>query len=97
MVEPISTFAANEDHEMESPHDPFSQTVINNEFCFMQTLACHASSVRSIATHPKGDILMSGSIDMTNKIYLLDNMTGRYDFMREMKYHSGFVLSLVSL
>lgn len=93
----VSTFAAGADVEMEAPHDPFSQTVVDNDFGFMQTLACHASSVRSIATHPKGDILMSGSIDMTNKIYLLDNMTGRYDFMREMKYHDGFVLAIVPL
>lgn len=63
----------------------------------MQTLACHSSSVRSLGTHPKGDVLMSGSIDMTNKLYLLDNMTGRYEFIREMKYHDGFVLSIIPL
>ena len=63
----------------------------------MQTLATHTSSVRTIATHPKGDILMSGSIDMTNKLYLLDNLTGRYDFLREMKYHDGFVLAIIPL
>jgi len=82
---------------MQMPHEPFSQSVVENDYGFMQTLACHASSVRSLATHPKGDILMSGSIDMTNKLYLLDNMTGRYEFLREMKYHDGFVLSLIPL
>jgi WD40 repeat protein len=71
--------------------------VIANDFGFMQTLMCHSSSVRSLATHAKGDVLMSGSIDMTNKLYLLDNMTGRYEFIREMKYHDGFVLSIVPL
>jgi phospholipase A-2-activating protein len=50
-----------------------------------------------LATHPKGDILMSGSIDKTNKLYLLDNSTGRYDFVREVKYHDGFVLCIIPL
>ena len=63
----------------------------------MQTLACHVSSVRSLATHPQGDILMSGSIDKTNKLYLLDNMTGRYEMIREVKYHDGFVLCIIPL
>lgn len=91
-----STFGTA-DVEMQMPHEPLSQTVVNNDFGFMQTLACHASSVRSIATHPKGDMLMSGSIDMTNKLYLIDNMTGRYEFIREVKYHDGFVLAIVPL
>ena len=37
---------------------------------------------------------MSGSIDMSNKLYNLNNMTGKYEFVREVKYHDGFVLDI---
>lgn len=67
----------------------------SKEYGFMQTLMVHSSSVRSLAQHEKGDFLMSGSIDMTNKMYLLDSDTGKYDFQKEMKYHDGFVLNLI--
>jgi hypothetical protein len=35
-----SSFSAP-DVVMTEPHDPFSQSVIANDFGFMQTLACH--------------------------------------------------------
>lgn len=89
-----STFGEGADVEMRGPHEPFSQSVVDNDFGFMQTLACHSAAVRTVATHPQGDILMSGSVDYTNKIYMLDNLTGKYEFLREMKYHNGFVLSI---
>ena len=33
------------------------------EYRFQQALACHEASVRAIATHPEGEVMMSGSID----------------------------------
>jgi len=107
MAEPMSTFDVPDDVEenkdtagdvvMQEPHDPLSQSVVENEYGFMQTLATHSACVRSLGTHPKGDILMSGSVDMTNKLYELDNLTGKYTFLREMKYHSGFVLDIIPM
>jgi hypothetical protein len=41
--------------------------------------------------------LMSGSVDMTNKLYELDNQTGKYTFLREMKYHTGFVMDIIPM
>ena len=37
---------------------------------------------------------MSGSIDMSNKIYNLNNAIGKYNFQKEVKYHEGHVLEL---
>jgi|LauGreDrversion4_2_1035121.scaffolds.fasta_scaffold126598_1 hypothetical protein len=37
----------------------------------MQTLSVHSGSVRALATHPLGDVMMSGSIDKTNKYFQL--------------------------
>lgn len=62
-----------EDVPMQEPHDPLSQTILDNEYAFQQTMTVHTGSVRSLATHSAGDILMSGSIDMTNKIFSLNN------------------------
>lgn len=55
----------------------------------------HTGCVRSLGTHPSGDVLMSGSIDMTNKIYKLDPLSGKYSFTKEVKYHEGFVLNII--
>ena len=38
---------------------------------------------------------MSGSVDTTNKIYCLDNETGKYTFDKEVQYHNGFVMDIV--
>jgi len=40
---------------------------------------------------------MSGSIDKTNKLYNLNNATGKYEFTKEVQYHEGFVLSICPL
>jgi phospholipase A-2-activating protein len=37
--------------------------------------------------------MLSGSIDSSSKLFLLDNSTGRYDFDKEISYHTGFVYS----
>lgn len=63
----------------------------DNEFKFAQFMEVHTGSVRSLAT--QGDILMSGSIDMTNKLYMRE-ASGQYQFTREMAYHEGFVMNL---
>lgn len=44
-----------------------------------------------------GDVMMSGSIDYTNKLYNLNQGTGLYDFTKEVKYHEGFVLDICSM
>jgi WD40 repeat protein len=35
--------------------------------------------------------MISGSIDTTSKMFMLNNATGRYDFDKENNYHSSFV------
>ena len=37
---------------------------------------------------------MSGSIDMTNKMWNLNNAIGKYNFSKEVKYHEGHVLDI---
>ena len=69
-------------------HDPAA------EFYFQQTLAVHDGSVRALGTHPQGEVLMSGSIDKTNKLYNLNSSTGKYEFEKEVKYHDGFVMAI---
>jgi len=86
MVEENSAFSQS---AFEPANEPAADKVMadanagmdaSKEFGFMQTLQVHSASVRSLAQHVKGDFMMSGSIDMTNKLYLLDSATGKYDF-----------------
>ena len=37
---------------------------------------------------------MSGSIDMSNKLYNLNSAIGKYNFQKELKYHEGHVLNI---
>ena len=74
--------------------DPFSQCVVNNEFKFQQCLAVHQGAVRCLAVQGDTDSLVSGSIDSSAKMMLLDRSTGRYAFDREFTYHDGFVLAV---
>jgi hypothetical protein len=78
---------------MEEPHAPYSQSVLGNEFMFQQTLAVHQGSVRTVATLDAG-YLLSGSIDTSTKLFMLNNANGKYAFDKEIKYHSGFVYAI---
>ena len=40
--------------------------------------------------------MLSGSIDSTSKLFNLSNLTGKYDFDKEISYHTGFVYSTAS-
>ena len=60
--------------------DPFDPTIIGNEYSFSQTLACHEGSVRSLAYQKGAEVLMSGSIDFTNKLYTKNKTTGQYEY-----------------
>ena len=75
---------------MQEPHAPYSQSVLGNDFMFQQTLAVHQGAVRSISCLDSG-YMLSGSIDTTSKMFMLNNATGRYDFDKEVNYHSSFV------
>ena len=35
--------------------------------------------------------MLSGSIDTTSKLFMLNNATGIYDFEKEISYHTGYV------
>ena len=76
-------------------HDPFSQAVVGNEYGFCQTLACHSGAVRSLAFQKGADMLMSGSIDFSNKMYSLNPATGKYDYLKEIVHHEGFVMDII--
>lgn len=66
------------------------------DFYFQQSLTCHEGSVRALGTHPLGDVLMSGSMDKTNKMFNLTG-SGKYEFCKEMSYHEGFVVSVTPM
>ena len=78
-------------------HDPFSQAVVNNEYSFAQTLAVHSGAVRSLGALRQGNLLMSGSIDFSNKMYSLNMSSGKYEFQKEVLIHEGFVMDICPL
>ena len=53
----------------------------------------HQGSVRSLATLDAG-YLLSGSLDRTNKLFLLNNATGKYEFDKQFTYHSDFIYAV---
>jgi len=40
---------------------------------------------------------MSGSMDKTNKLFNLNDLTGKYEFTKEVAYHEGFVISVTPM
>ena len=40
-------------------------------------------------------MLMSGSIDFSNKMYTLNRQTGKYDYIKEVIHHEGFVMDII--
>ncbi len=57
---------------------------------FQQTMAVHSGSVRSVSSLDSG-YLLSGSIDKSCKLFILNNATGKYDFDKEIMYHQDYV------
>lgn len=55
----------------------------------------HTGAVRSLAVQRSADILMSGSIDFSNKMYAFNRQTGKYDFTKEVLHHEGFVMNII--
>ena len=87
-----------DDYEPAHPlasHAPYSQSILSNDFKFQQTMAVHQGAVRSMSTLDSG-YLLSGSMDTSSKLFILNNATGRYDFEKEINYHTGYVLSTAS-
>ena len=37
---------------------------------------------------------MSGSIDRTTKLFMLNNATGIYDFEKELSYHNDYIYAV---
>lgn len=74
--------------------DPFSQSIVNNEFKFQQCLAVHQGAVRCLAVLPTTDDLVSGSIDGSAKLMTIDKSTGQYTFEKDFTYHDSFVLAV---
>jgi hypothetical protein len=50
--------------------------------------------VRAVTTSPFGDVLMSGGGDNSNKMFTLNEVTGKYDYRQAVAYHEGFVMCL---
>ena len=48
MAEESSLFSPDEEMKNES-HEPYSQSILTNDFMFQQTLAVHQGAVRSIS------------------------------------------------
>ena len=68
---------------------------MDKEYAFSQTLAVHTGAVRSLAVQNSADMLMSGSIDFSNKIYTMNRQSGKYDFTKEVMHHEGFVMNII--
>ena len=67
----------------------------NTDFTFLQSLAVHTGSVRCLDVLKGTDVLISGSIDTSAKMFLHNNATGLYAFEREFSYHEGFVYDVL--
>jgi WD40 repeat protein len=57
----------------------------------------HEASFRSVATHPLGDVLLTGSIDSTCRLYDLDNLSGRYLPNLTLTHHKDSVLCVTPM
>ena len=40
--------------------------------------------------------MLSGSIDKTTKLFMLNNATGKYEFEKELAYHTDFVYAVAA-
>jgi len=89
-----SVFADDEEHKQPVHHDPLSQTILQNDFAFQQSLHLHQGGVRTLAVLPSG-YMLSGSIDTTCKLFILNNSTGKYDFDKELRYHTDFIYCII--
>ena len=78
--------------EPDSPSQTQNDQPVENMYKFEQTIDIHSGTVRTVAV--QGDMLMSGSIDMSNKVFNLNNAIGKYNFAKEVKYHEGHVLDI---
>ena len=67
---------------------------MSEEFFFQQSVKVHEGSVRALGTLATSDMLMTGSIDKSSKIFTLNSDTGKYDFQNSVNYHTGFVVSV---
>ena len=85
-----SAFMDEEEHKSQPTQSPAT-----GDFQFQQSLEVHQGAVRSLACLPSG-YLMSGSIDTSNKLFMLNNQ-GHYDFEKELKYHEAFVYSIAPM
>ena len=65
--------------------DPFA--MLNNDFVFSQSLSVHTGAVRCLASINEHNFLLSGSIDMTTKLFMMNSDSGKYAFEKETKYH----------
>lgn len=55
----------------------------------------HTGAVRSLAVQNSADMLMSGSIDFSNKMYTFNRQIGKYEFIKEVLHHEGFVMNII--
>lgn len=54
----------------------------------------HQGSVRCLAVLPEIDSLVSGSIDKSVKMFMIDKSNGKYAFEKEFAYHDSFVYAV---
>jgi WD40 repeat protein len=66
-----------------------------SDYMFQQTLQVHSGAVRSLATLDSG-YLLSGSIDKSAKLFVLNNATGKYEFENEFMHHNDFVYAIAA-
>ena len=55
----------------------------------------HQGAVRSLAYQRGAEMLMSGSIDFSNKMYNFSHTTGKYEYLKEVVHHEGFVMNII--
>lgn len=67
----------------------------NEDFKFLQSLGVHSGSVRAVAVNNTG-LLLSGSVDQSCKLFIIDNETGKYEFIQELNHHQHYVYSVAN-
>ena len=70
--------------------------VAQGDFNFLQSLAVHSAAVRCLTVLDGTDDLISGSMDTSAKMFVLDKEKEQvfYAFDKEFTFHEGFILAV---
>jgi len=89
--------------EEDSPMEEEIKDNNDNDFNFMQQIEVHTGAVKGIAVKTLKDptsgdrgLLLSGSYDLSCKLFFLDQNSGKYEFIQELNYHDNYVYNVAN-